>query len=146
MWVTKLLISPQKLGFFAQKRPNLARNSHFWSLLAKPCWLIWCPVGGLVRGFGARAVSRKTSIYLIAHLYTNLVRPFPSLMIFFFHEGQTFFLFPLSILFHFDRPNIFLHFPSTPSSTKHFPSLKILIFFLSPLMARVVMISRRRSR
>ena len=29
MWVTKLLISPVKKGFFAQKRPNLAQNGHF---------------------------------------------------------------------------------------------------------------------
>ena len=55
------------------------------------------------------------------------------------------FLFPLSILFHFDRPNIFLHFSFNPSSTKHFPSLKMSIFSLSHLMARVVMITRRRS-
>ena len=31
MWVTKLLISPVKKGFFAQKRPNLAQNWHFWT-------------------------------------------------------------------------------------------------------------------
>ena len=34
MWVTKLLISPVKKGFFAQKRPNLAQNWHFCPLLA----------------------------------------------------------------------------------------------------------------
>ena len=51
----------------------------------------------------------------------------------------------LSILFHFDRPNIFPHFPSNPSSTKHFPSQKMSTFSLSHLMARVVMITRRRS-
>ena len=34
MWVTKLLISPVKKGFFAQKRPNLAQNWHFWSIWA----------------------------------------------------------------------------------------------------------------
>ena len=40
MWVTKLLISPVKKGFFAQKRPNLAQNWHFCPLLAHlvPCW------------------------------------------------------------------------------------------------------------
>ena len=64
----------------------------------------------------------------------------------FFDEGQTIFFFSLSILFHFDRPNIFLHFPSNPSWTRHFPSLKMSIFSLSHLMARVVMITRRRSR
>ena len=42
MWVTKLLISPVKKGFFAQKRPNLAWNWHFWPLLAHlvPCWWV----------------------------------------------------------------------------------------------------------
>ena len=41
MWVTKLLISPVK-GFFAQKRPNLARNWHFCQLLTHlvPCWWV----------------------------------------------------------------------------------------------------------
>ena len=65
MWVTKLLISPVKKGFFAQKRPNLAQNWHFWSIWARPCRLIQCPVCGSVGGCGARAVSRKTPIYFI---------------------------------------------------------------------------------
>ena len=65
MWVTKLLISPVKKGFFAQKRPNLAQNWHFWSNWARPCRLLQCPVGGSVVGCGARAVSRKTPIYFI---------------------------------------------------------------------------------
>ena len=55
MWVPKL----------AQKRPNLARNWNFWSFWARPCWLIWWPIGGFVVGCGARAVSRKTPIYFI---------------------------------------------------------------------------------
>ena len=62
MWVTKLLISPVKKGFFAPKRPNLAQNWHFWSIM--------CPVGESVGGCGARAVSRKTPIYFI--LISNL--------------------------------------------------------------------------
>ena len=65
MWVPKLLLSPEKLGFFAKKRPNLARNWHFGTFWARPCRLIWCPVGWLVGGCGARAVSRKTPIYFI---------------------------------------------------------------------------------
>ena len=65
MWVTKLLISPVKKGFFAQKRPNLAQNWHFWSIWARSCRLIQCPVGGSVGGCGARAVSRKTPIYFM---------------------------------------------------------------------------------
>ena len=66
MWVTKLLISPVKKGFFAQKGPNFAQNWHFWSIWAR---LIQCPVGGSVGGCGARAVSSKTPIYFI--IYTN---------------------------------------------------------------------------
>ena len=65
MWETKLLISPVKKEFFAQKRPNLALNWHFWSIWARPCRFFWCPVGWSVGGCGARAVSRKTPIYFI---------------------------------------------------------------------------------
>ena len=65
MWVTKLFISPVKKGFFAQKRRNLAQNWHFWSIWARPCRLIQCPVGGLVGRYGAQAVSRKTPVYFI---------------------------------------------------------------------------------
>ena len=65
MWVTKLLISPVKKGFFAQKQPNLAQNWHFWSIWTRPCRLIQCPVGWSVGGCGARAVSRKTPIYFM---------------------------------------------------------------------------------
>ena len=60
MWVTKLLNSPIKKGFFAQKRPNLARNWHFCSFWARPCRLIWCPVGGLAGGCGAGCISQDT--------------------------------------------------------------------------------------
>ena len=67
MWVTKLLISPVK-NFFAQKRPNLAQNWHFWSIWARPCRLIQCPAGGSVGGCGARAVSRKTPIYFMLNM------------------------------------------------------------------------------
>ena len=66
MWVTKLMISPVKKGLFAQKRPNLAQNWHFWSIWARVC--IWWPVGGSVGGCGARAVSRKTPIYFITNI------------------------------------------------------------------------------
>ena len=70
MWVPKLLLSLVKIKIFLrQKRPNLARNGQFWSFWARPCRLIWCPVGGLVGGCGARAVSRKTPIYFIYFTY-----------------------------------------------------------------------------
>ena len=44
-----------------KKRPNW----HFWAFWARPCWLIWCPVGGLASGCRVRALSRKTTIYFI---------------------------------------------------------------------------------
>ena len=56
-WVTKLLISPVKKRIFCTKTTKFGIFVH--------CWLIWCPVGGLVGGCGARAVSRKTPIYFI---------------------------------------------------------------------------------
>ena len=62
MWVTKLLISPVKKGFFAQKRPKLAFLSiagSFGALLVG--WLVVV----------VRAVSRKTPIYFID--FTNLL-------------------------------------------------------------------------
>ena len=65
MWVTKLLISPVKKGFFAQRRPNLARNWHFYSFWARPCRLSWCPVGGLVGGCGAGCISQDTYLLFI---------------------------------------------------------------------------------
>ena len=65
MWVTKLMISQVKKEFFAQKRPNLAQNWQFWSIWARPCRLIQCPVGWSVGGCGARAVSRKTPNYFM---------------------------------------------------------------------------------
>ena len=74
MWVTKLLISIVKKGFFAQKRPNLAQNWHFWSIWAMPCRLIRCPVGGSLGGCGVQAVSRKTPIYFI-DISSNQAQP-----------------------------------------------------------------------
>ena len=70
-----------------QKRPNLARNWHFWKttifgprlaflvIWARPCWLIWCSIGGLDGGCGAQALSRKTpttTTYLPSTLF-NIV-------------------------------------------------------------------------
>ena len=67
--VPKLLLSPVRIRDFDQKQPNLTQNWHFWSFRATPCQLIWCSVGGLVGGFGARAVSRNTLIYSIYYMY-----------------------------------------------------------------------------
>ena len=37
MLVPKFYLLPYKLGFLAQKRPNLVQNLHFWSFWAKYC-------------------------------------------------------------------------------------------------------------
>ena len=67
MWVTKLLISSVKKGFFAQKRPNLARN---WLFLSGAGSFGALLVGWLVAV--ARAVSCKTPIYfIIFYFHTN---------------------------------------------------------------------------
>ena len=71
MWVTKLLITQEKKGIFAQKQPNLAQIWHLWSIWARPCRLIQCPVGGSVGGCGARAVSCKTPIYFMCFFPSN---------------------------------------------------------------------------
>ena len=57
MWETKLLNSPVKIRIFCPKMTKFGIFVH--------CRLIWCPVGGLAGGCGARAVSRKTPIYFI---------------------------------------------------------------------------------
>ena len=35
MWLPNLLLPPPNIRIFAQKRPNLAKNIHFWSCWAK---------------------------------------------------------------------------------------------------------------
>ena len=66
MWVPKLLLSPVKISIFCPKTTKFGPKLFFWSFWARPCRLIWCPVGGLVGGYGARAVSRKPPIYFIS--------------------------------------------------------------------------------
>ena len=61
-----------------QKRPNLAKNWHFWSIWARPCRLILCPVGGSFGGCGVRDVSRKTPIYFMGReTTTSWLTPWP---------------------------------------------------------------------
>ena len=60
--------SYKKKDFLPQKRPNWAQNWHFWSIWARPCRLLLCPVSGSVGGCGAWAVSRKTPIYFISQI------------------------------------------------------------------------------
>ena len=72
MWVTIFFISPLKIRIFARIHPNLARNWHFCSFWARPCWLILCPVGGLVGGCGAVCISQDT--YLLYDYLTTPLR------------------------------------------------------------------------
>ena len=65
MWVTKLLISQVKKRIFCPKATKFGPKLAFWSIWARPCRLIRCPVGGSLGCCGARAVSRKTPIYFI---------------------------------------------------------------------------------
>ena len=64
MWVSKLLLPLLKIRIFGPKTAIFAPK---YALLGtyRPCLIIWCPVGSLVGGCGARAVPRKTPIYLI---------------------------------------------------------------------------------
>ena len=56
--------SSKKKGFFAQKRPNLAKNWHFWSIFGP----------GHAGLFGALFVGRLVvvarGLYLARHLFT----------------------------------------------------------------------------
>ena len=52
--------SSKKIGFFAQNDPIRPQIGIFVY-----CWLIWCPVGGLVGGCGAGCISQDT--YLPYH-------------------------------------------------------------------------------
>ena len=71
MWVTKLLISPVKIRIFCPRTTKFSPKLSFLPGL----WLIWCPVGGLVGGCGARAVSRKTPIYfIVSYLHLEKLR------------------------------------------------------------------------
>ena len=56
--------------FSSKKKDFLPKNDPIWPKIgiSVHCWLIWCPVGGLVGGFGARAVSPKTPIYFIQYI------------------------------------------------------------------------------
>ena len=47
--------------------PEIGIFGHFWPDLAGSFGALW-PVGGLVGGFGARAVSCKTPIYFIIRI------------------------------------------------------------------------------
>ena len=54
------------LAFPSKNWDFLPKNDQIWpeiGIFAKPCRLIWCPVGGLVCGCSTQAVLRKTPIY-----------------------------------------------------------------------------------
>ena len=66
--VQQLLLPYKIIRMFGPKTAILVPKYAFLGTY-RPCRLIWCPVGWLVGGFGARAVSRKTPIYFI---YTDM--------------------------------------------------------------------------
>ena len=68
MWMQKILLPPVKMRNFGPKTAKFCPKYAFLGTY-KPCWLIWCPVGWLVGGCCARAVSRKTPINFIIILY-----------------------------------------------------------------------------
>ena len=74
MWVTKLLISPVKKRIFCPKMTKFGLKLAFWSFLARPCWLIWCPVGGSVGGCGAGCISQYT------YLLYDMIKVFRSMI------------------------------------------------------------------
>ena len=93
---------PWKLGFLAQKRPNLAPNMHFWSFCAKywPIWSIWChaqPIKQCERGASLalwyvctrtfassckknRMFGRKTAIFAPKYAFSSTYRPLAHLV------------------------------------------------------------------
>ena len=61
------LFYPSVFSVYLKRQSWVGNFCSFWE---RPCRLIWCPVGGLIGGCGARAVSRKTPIYFIPHSQT----------------------------------------------------------------------------
>ena len=70
MWVPKLLLPPAKIMIFGPKTAIFAPKYAFCSTY-RPCRLIWCPIGWLVGGCGARAITRKTPIYFMFTVKTT---------------------------------------------------------------------------
>ena len=56
------LFYPSVFSVYLKRQSWVGNFCSFWE---RPCRLIWCPVGGLIGGCGARAVSCKTPIYFI---------------------------------------------------------------------------------
>ena len=65
-WVFRY-VGNKTFDFSSKKKDFLPKNHQIWPDFGifVHCWLIWCPVGGLVGGCGARAVSRKTPMYCV---------------------------------------------------------------------------------
>ena len=59
------MISPVKKRIFCPKTTKFGPNLAFLVDMGQAMQVFRCPVGGLVGGCGARAVSRKTPIYFI---------------------------------------------------------------------------------
>ena len=62
--------TPIKIRIFGPKTAEIGPKYAKYEIgIFVNCWLIWCSVGGLAGGCGARAESRKTPIYVI-----NIIR------------------------------------------------------------------------
>ena len=65
--VTKTFASFRKNKEFWPKMTKFCPKYAFLGTYNRPCRFIWCPIGWLVGGCGAQAVSRKTPIYCLLH-------------------------------------------------------------------------------
>ena len=65
MCVPELLLPHKIIRMFGPEMAIFAPKYAFFGTY-RPCRLIWCPGCCLIGGCGARAVSHKTPIYLIA--------------------------------------------------------------------------------
>ena len=63
-WVPEFLLPSKIIWMFGPKTAIFAPKYAFLGTY-RPCRLIWCPVGWLVGGCGAQAVSRTTPFYFI---------------------------------------------------------------------------------
>ena len=66
MCVPKLFLSHKIIRMFGPKTAIFVPKYAFFGTY-RPCQLVWCPVGWLVGGCGARAVSRRIPIYFIMY-------------------------------------------------------------------------------
>ena len=72
-WVFRY-VGNKTFDFSSKKKDFLPKNDqnwHFWSIWARPCRLLRCPVSGLVGGCGAGCISQDT--YLLYDIHDNVL-------------------------------------------------------------------------